>query len=340
MQEKLEQLKKEAVESMENASSSAVLEELRVKYLGKKGELTNILKSLGALSADDRRIIGTLANEIRNNLEAIIEKRQDELELKEVEEKMSKEKLDISMSKKDAIKYGTKHPITIVLDDIKDIFLGMGYSIAEGPEIETTYFNFDALNAPADHPSRDLQDTMYITDDIILRTQTSPVQVRTMLNNKPPIKIICPGRVYRSDSVDATHSPMFHQVEGLVIDKNISMADLKGTLEMFSKKYFGENTKIRLRPHHFPFTEPSAEVDVSCFVCGGKGCRVCKQEGWIEILGAGMVHPNVLRAGGIDPNEYQGFAFGLGVERIAMTKFGVNDMRYLYENDVRFLGQF
>lgn len=340
MQEKLENLKKEAIENLNNAETTLKLEELRVKYLGKKGELTNILKSLSSLEPDQRRVVGSVANEIRNILEAIIEKRQDELELKEVEEKMSKEKIDVSMSKKDGIEYGTRHPITVVLDDIKDIFLGMGYSIEEGPEIETTYFNFDALNAPADHPSRDLQDTMYITDDIILRTQTSPVQVRAMLKNKPPIKIICPGRVYRSDSVDATHSPMFHQVEGLVIDKNISMSDLKGTLEMFSKKYFGENTKIRLRPHHFPFTEPSAEVDVSCFVCGGKGCRVCKQEGWIEILGAGMVHPNVLRAGGIDPDEYQGFAFGLGVERIAMTKFGINDLRYLYENDVRFLKQF
>ncbi|MEG2348589.1 MAG: phenylalanine--tRNA ligase subunit alpha [Clostridia bacterium] len=340
MQETLEILKKEALENLENASSTVVLEDLRVKYLGKKGELTNVLKQLGSIEPQERKIVGGLANEIRNMLETIIENKQDELELKEVEEKMSKEKIDISMSKKDEKKYGTKHPISIVLDDMKDIFLGMGYSIAEGPEIETTYFNFDALNAPADHPSRDLQDTMYITEDIILRTQTSPVQVRTMLNNKPPIKIICPGRVYRSDNVDATHSPMFHQLEGLVVDKNITMADLKGTLEMFSKKYFGENTKVRLRPHHFPFTEPSAEVDVSCFVCGGKGCRVCKQEGWIEILGAGMVHPNVLRAGGIDPNEYQGFAFGMGVERIAMKKFGINDMRYLYENDIRFLEQF
>ena len=340
MQDVLNTLSNNAINLLENVKSSEELEDIRVKYLGKKGELTLVLKSLGSVAPEERKEIGMLANDIRKKLENIIESKKEELKIKEVEERMNSEKIDISMSKQNLNTYGHKHPLSIVIDDIKDIFIGMGYSIAEGPEIETTFFNFDALNAPFDHPSRDLQDTMYITDDIILRTQTSPVQVRTMLENKPPIKIICPGRVYRSDSVDATHSPMFHQIEGLVVDKNISMADLKGTLNMFAKKYFGDKTEIRFRPHHFPFTEPSCEVDVSCFVCGGKGCKTCKNEGWIEILGAGQVHPNVLVAGNIDPKEYQGFAFGFGVERIAMTKFGVSDLRYLYENDVRFLSQF
>ncbi len=340
MKEALENLKEKAYESLQKVNSLDKLDEIRVNLLGKKGELTNILKSIGSVQPEERKKIGSLANEIRNNIESQIEKIKLEIKNKEIVEKMSKEKIDISISKERINKYGHKHPLKMVIEDMENIFLGMGYSIAEGPEIETTYFNFDALNAPFDHPSRDLQDTMYITDDIILRTQTSPVQVRAMLENKPPIKIICPGRVYRSDSVDATHSPMFHQVEGLVVDENISMSDLKGTLELFAKKYFGNDTKIRLRPHHFPFTEPSCEVDVSCFVCGGKGCKTCKGEGWIEILGAGMVHPNVLKAGGIDPTKYQGFAFGMGVERIAMTKFGISDLRYLYENDIRFLEQF
>ena len=236
--------------------------------------------------------------------------------------------------------FGSIHPITQVIQEVEEIFLGMGYSIADGPEVETAIYNFDKLNTPADHPARDLQDTFYITDDVILRTQTSPVQARVMENQKPPIKIICPGAVYRSDTLDATHSPVFHQIEGLVVDKNITMSDLKGTLEMFAKNCLGQNTKVRFRPHHFPFTEPSAEADVSCFVCGGKGCRVCKQEGWIELLGCGMVHPKVLENCGIDPNEYSGFAFGFGVERIAMAKFGIDDLRLLYENDVRFLKQF
>ncbi len=236
--------------------------------------------------------------------------------------------------------FGSIHPITQVIEEVKEIFLGMGYSVADGPEVETTYYVFDQLNTPLDHPARDLQDTFYVTDDVILRTQTSSVQIRTMEQQKPPIKIICPGAVYRSDTPDATHSPLFHQIEGLVVDKNITMSDLKGTLEMFVKNCLGPNTKIRFRPHHFPYTEPSAEADVSCFVCGGKGCRVCKQEGWIELLGCGMVHPKVLENCGIDPNEYSGFAFGFGVERIAMAKFGIDDLRLLYENDVRFLKQF
>ncbi len=339
MKEELEKIRLESIKELDEIKDKQGLDEVRVKYLGKKGSLTSVLKTLGSLEESERKEIGKLANEIRSDIEEYIQNKQEKLENLEIENKIKNEKIDISISK-DEKKYGHKHPLTIVFDDIKEIFLGMGYSVAEGPEIETTFFNFDALNAPADHPSRDLQDTMYITDNIILRTQTSPVQARTMLKEKPPIKIIAPGRVYRSDSVDATHSPMFHQVEGLVVDKNISMSDLKGTLELFSKKMFGEDTKIRLRPHHFPFTEPSCEVDVSCFVCGGKGCRVCKGEGWIEILGAGQVHPNVLKACNIDPNEYQGFAFGVGVERIAMIKFGINDMRYIYENDTRFLNQF
>lgn len=341
MQEKLNKIKEAAEQKLQEVSTKVDLDKIRVEYLGKKGELTQVLKSLGGLLPEERKAVGSLANEIRQNLEMVIEAKHHEMENKEIEEKMNREKIDISMSKKQERKQGHKHPLSIVIDDMKDIFLGMGYSIAEGPEVEYAKLNFDDLNMPKDHPARDTQDTFYITEDIILRTQTSPVQVRAMLEKKhPPIKVIAPGRVYRSDNVDATHSPMFHQVEGLVVDENITMTDLKGTLEMFAQKYFGEETKIRLRPHHFTFTEPSAEVDVTCFVCNGKGCRVCKNEGWIEILGAGMVHPNVLKAGGIDPTKYQGFAFGMGVERIAMIKFGINDLRYIYENDIRFLNQF
>ena len=340
MQEKIKKVEEEIIEKLNNVLDSVELDNIRVAYLGKKGVITEMLKSIVNVEKEKRKEVGMHVNVLRTKIEDIIQTKKKEFENKKIEEKIKNEKIDVSMNDIGKRSYGHKHPLTIVLDDIKDIFIGMGYSIAEGPEIETTFYNFDALNAPADHPSRDLQDTMYITDDIILRTQTSPVQARVMTNSKPPIKIIAPGRVYRSDSVDATHSPMFHQVEGLVVDKDISMANLKGTLEMFSKMMFGDNTKVRFRPHHFPFTEPSCEVDVSCFVCGGKGCRVCKGEGWIEILGAGEVHPNVLRACNITPNEYQGFAFGVGVERIAMIKFGINDMRYIYENDVRFLNKF
>lgn len=340
MQEKIKNIEEEIMRKLSNVSSNMDLDNIRIAYLGKKGIITEMLKSLGNLEKEKRKEVGMHANILRTKIEEIIQNKKKDFDNKKIQEKMKNEKIDVSINSKRKFSYGHKHPLTIVLDDIKDIFIGMGYSIAEGPEIETTFYNFDALNAPADHPSRDLQDTMYITEDIILRTQTSPVQARVMTTNKPPIKIIAPGRVYRSDSVDATHSPMFHQVEGLVVDKDISMANLKGTLEMFSKKMFGDNTKVRFRPHHFPFTEPSCEVDVSCFVCGGKGCRVCKGEGWIEILGAGEVHPNVLTACNIDPNKYQGFAFGVGVERIAMIKFGINDLRYIYENDVRFLNKF
>lgn len=339
MKEKVLEIKENAVNEIKSAENLQILNDVRVKYLGKKGELTGLLKGMGALSPEERPIVGSLVNEARDTIEKGIEEREKALKADIIKEKLEKEKIDITMpSKKQEI--GSVHPITAIIDNVKDIFLGLGYKIVDGPEIEKAIYNFDKLNTPPDHPARDVQDTFYITEDIVLRSQTSPVQARVMETEKPPIKIICPGKVYRSDSVDATHSPVFHQIEGLVVDKNITMSDLKGTLELFAKKCLGENTKIRFRPHHFPFTEPSAEADVSCFVCGGKGCRVCKNEGWIELLGCGMVHPNVLENCGIDPNEYSGFAFGFGVERIAMAKYGIDDMRLLYENDVRFLKQF
>lgn len=339
MKEKVLEIKENAVNEIKSAENLQILNDVRVKYLGKKGELTGLLKGMGALSPEERPIVGSLVNEARDAIEKGIEEREKALKADIIKEKLEKEKIDITMpSKKQEI--GSVHPITAIIDNVKDIFLGLGYKIVDGPEIEKAIYNFDKLNTPPDHPARDVQDTFYITEDIVLRSQTSPVQARVMETEKPPIKIICPGKVYRSDSVDATHSPVFHQIEGLVVDKNITMSDLKGTLELFAKKCLGENTKIRFRPHHFPFTEPSAEADVSCFVCGGKGCRVCKNEGWIELLGCGMVHPNVLENCGIDPNEYSGFAFGFGVERIAMAKYGIDDMRLLYENDVRFLKQF
>ena len=315
------------------------LSDLKVKYLGKKGELTVVLRGMGKLSPEERPVIGSLVNQVRDELEELFDKKEKELKREELEKRLKTENIDVTEPSK-KINLGSLHPITQIIQEAEEIFLGMGYEIADGPEVEKAIYNFDKLNTPPDHPARDVQDTFYVTDDIVLRSQTSPVQARVMETHKPPIKIICPGKVYRSDSIDATHSPVFHQVEGLVVDKNISMTDLKGTLEMFAKKCLGEKTKLKFRPHHFPFTEPSAEVDVSCFVCGGKGCRVCKGEGWIELLGCGMVHPNVLRNCGIDPEEYPGFAFGFGVERIAMAKFGIEDMRLLFENDVRFLKQF
>ena len=339
MKEQIEEIKKNSMKEIEKAEDLKVLQEIKVKYLGKKGELTQVLRGMGKLSNDERPIIGKLVNEVRDILEEEFNKKEEKLKSEELQKRLETENIDVTEPSKKT-ELGSIHPITQIIKEVEEIFLGMGYQIADGPEVEKTFYNFDQLNAPEDHPSRDLQDTFYITDDIILRSQTSPVQARVMEKQKPPIKIICPGAVYRSDAVDATHSPVFHQVEGLVVDKNISMTDLKGTLEMFAKKCLGENTKIRFRPHHFAFTEPSAEADVSCFVCGGKGCKVCKGEGWIELLGCGMVHPNVLRNCGIDPNEYSGFAFGFGVERIAMAKFGIEDLRLLYENDVRFLKQF
>jgi phenylalanyl-tRNA synthetase alpha chain len=339
LKQQLESIQKKALETLETITDIRELEDFRVAYLGKKGELTRILKGMGALSPEERPLIGQLANEVRNALEEGIATTRGRLLRVAREEKIRQETLDVTMPGR-AKKLGRKHPITIVLDEIKDIFLGMGYEIAEGPEVELDYFNFEALNMPKNHPARDTQDTFYITEDVLLRTHTSPVQARYMKDHKPPIRIICPGRVYRSDAVDATHSPIFHQVEGLVVDKGVTMGDLIGTLQVFAKGVFGEDTRIRLRPHHFNFTEPSAEVDVSCWGCGGTGCRICKGEGWVEILGAGMVHPNVLREGGIDPDVYSGFAFGLGIDRIAMGKFGIDDMRLLFENDIRFLRQF
>ena len=339
MKEQIAKIKEVSLKAVENCENLKDLSELNVKYLGKKGELTVILRGMGGLSPEERPVIGGLVNEVRDELTSAFEKREKELKNIELEKKLKSENIDVTEPSK-KIELGSLHPITQIIKEVEEIFLGMGYKIADGPEVEKAEYNFDKLNTPPDHPARDIQDTFYITDDIVLRSQTSPVQARVMEVEKPPIKIICPGAVYRSDSVDATHSPVFHQVEGLVVDKNVSMTDLKGTLEMFAKKCLGENTKIRFRPHHFPFTEPSAEADVSCFVCGGKGCKVCKGEGWIELLGCGMVHPNVLRNCGINPDEYTGFAFGFGVERIAMAKFGIDDMRLLFENDIRFLKQF
>ena len=339
MKEQIASIKEKSIKEISDSKDLKELNELRVKYLGKKGELTLILRGMGGLSPEERPVIGSLVNELREKIENLIQEKEKEFKNQELLKRLENENIDVTEPSK-KVNLGSLHPITRIIEEVEEIFLGMGYEIADGPEVEKAIYNFDKLNTPPDHPARDVQDTFYITDDIVLRSQTSPVQARVMENQKPPIKIICPGAVYRSDSVDATHSPVFHQVEGLVVDKNISMADLKGTLEMFAKRCLGENTKIRFRPHHFPFTEPSAEADVSCFVCGGKGCRVCKGEGWIELLGCGEVHPNVLRNCGIDPDIYSGFAFGFGVERIAMAKYGIEDMRLLFENDIRFLKQF
>lgn len=339
MKEQLSKIKAEAESALQSAETLDVLEELRVKYLGKKGELTSVMKGMGALSAEERPIIGQLANEVRDFIGDALDDKKSALLAAEAEKKILAETIDVTIPGRRPAK-GKTHPLTTVLNDLNDIFIGMGFTIAEGPEVELDYYNFEALNIPKDHPARDTQDTFYINDNVVLRTQTSPVQVRVMENQKPPIRIISPGRVYRSDAVDATHSPVFHQVEGLVIDKGITMADLKGTLEVFARKLYGENTRLRFRPHHFPFTEPSAEVDISCFNCGGEGCNICKGEGWIEILGCGMVHPKVLKNCGIDPEVYSGFAFGIGLERVTMFRYDIKDLRMYFENDVRFLGQF
>ena len=339
MREKLEQILVKALEEINAAEAKDSLEAARVKYLGKKGELTAILRGMGQLSAEERPVIGQVANEVRAKIEAAIEGAAERAEAHELEHKLQKETIDVTMPGK-KITFGKKHPLTTVLDEVTDIFTGMGYSVAEGPEVELVHYNFDMLNAPKTHPSREPQDTFYIDDEIVLRTQTSPMQARIMEQTQPPIRIIAPGRVFRNDEVDATHSPMFHQIEGLVIDKGITMGDLKGTLEVFAKELYGEETKVRFRPSYFPFTEPSAEMDISCFKCGGKGCPMCKYEGWIEVLGCGMVHPNVLRNCGIDPEVYSGFAFGVGLERITLFRYKIDDMRLLFENDVRFLSQF
>ncbi|CAB1244451.1 phenylalanyl-tRNA synthetase (alpha subunit) [Ruminococcaceae bacterium BL-6] len=339
MKEQLEAIRDRAVRELSQADGQQVLENLRVKYLGKKGELTSILKQMGKLSAEERPAVGQLANQIRSLIEQDLEKRASELKAGEMKRRLEREKLDVTLPGVHR-ELGVRHPLTIVLDELKEIFVGMGFRIVEGPEVEYDYYNFEALNMPKNHPARDTQDTFYINDNILLRTQTSPVQVRVMEKQKPPIRIISPGRVYRSDAVDATHSPLFHQIEGLVVDKGITFANLKGTLETFVKRLYGEDSVVRFRPHHFPFTEPSAEVDVQCFSCHGEGCRLCKGEGWIEILGCGMVHPKVLSNCGIDPEEYSGFAFGMGLERIVMRRYSIDDLRLFYENDVRFLKQF
>ncbi len=339
MKEQLKQIHDKAIAAFLEAKEMKDIEELRVKILGKKGELTAVLKEMGKLSAEERPIIGQYANEVRQDIEAKLDEAKKRLEALEMAHRLEKEAIDVTMPGT-ALPDGHKHPMSIVIDEICEIFRGMGYEVADGPEVELDYYNFEALNIPANHPAKDEQDTFYINGDILLRTQTSPMQVRTMEKGKLPIRMVCPGAVYRADEVDATHSPVFHQLEGLVVDKNVTMGDLKGALAVFAKELFGENTKVRFRPHHFPFTEPSAEMDVTCFACGGKGCRVCKGEGYIELLGCGMVHPKVLKMSGIDPEEYSGFAFGMGLERVAMQRYGITDLRLLFENDTKFLKQF
>lgn len=339
MKEKLELIKKNALEQIEKVVSKEELEEIRIKFLGKKGELTQILRGMGGLSKEERPLVGKVANEVREAIEEVLDKAIESVKNKEKEERLRNEVIDISMPGK-RHDLGKRHPLELTLDKIKDIFISMGFVIEEGPEVEYDHYNFEALNIPKDHPARGEQDTFYINDNIVLRTQTSPIQVRTMELQKPPIKMIAPGKVYRSDAVDATHSPIFYQIEGLVIDKNITFSDLKGTLDLFIKKMFGDKMETKFRPHHFPFTEPSAEMDATCFVCGGKGCKVCKGSGWIELLGCGMVHPQVLRNCGIDPEEYSGFAFGFGLDRMVMLNYDIDDIRLLYESDMRFLDQF
>ena len=339
IKEKLEGIVSKALSSLETVSTPDALNEIRVNVLGKKGELKELMKSMKDVAPEDRPKVGQLVNEARDQITEKLEAAKQKIEMQQMELKMAAETIDVTLpAKKNAI--GHRHPNTIALEELERIFVGMGYEVIEGPEVEWDEYNFTKLNIPPNHPAKDEQDTFYINKDIVLRTQTSPVQARRMEEGNLPIRMISPGRVFRSDEVDATHSPSFHQVEGLVIDKNITFADLKGTLEMFAKQIFGEETKTKFRPHHFPFTEPSAEMDVSCFKCGGKGCRFCKGEGWIEILGCGMVHPHVLEMCGIDPEEYNGFAFGVGLERIALLKYEIDDMRLLYENDERFLKQF
>ena len=339
MKEKLQSIKEQALSKIAEAQDINLLNDIKVSILGKKGELTQVLKSMKDVAPEDRPKVGQMVNETRANIEAKLEEKMKSINSAMRAEKMKRETIDVTLPGVKKID-GHRHPNQIALEDLERVFIGMGYEIVSGPEIEYDKYNFELLNIPANHPAKDEQDTFYINKDIVLRTQTSPVQARVMEQGKLPIRMIAPGRVFRSDEVDATHSPSFHQIEGLVIDKHITFADLKGTLEEFAKELFGPETKTKFRPHHFPFTEPSAEVDVSCFKCGGKGCRFCKGSGWIEILGCGMVHPHVLEMCGIDPEEYTGFAFGVGLERIALLKYEIDDMRLLYENDYRFLKQF
>ncbi|MFV0352618.1 MAG: phenylalanine--tRNA ligase subunit alpha [Oscillospiraceae bacterium] len=339
MKEALTQIRAEAGALVAAAQDEAQLEQLRIRLLGKKGELTAILKQMGGLTAEERPIIGALANEVRGEIEGLLKARSTDLAAQVLQQRLASETIDVTLPGKRPLQGGL-HPFHKVLSELTEIFLGMGFSTVEGPEVEYDKYNFEMLNMPKSHPARDTQDTFYITENILLRTQTSPMQIRTMLEQKPPIRIICPGRVYRSDETDATHSPIFHQIEGLAVDKGITFTDLKGTLDTFIKKLYGPDTKTRFRPHHFAYTEPSAEVDMTCFKCGGKGCSMCKGEGWIEILGCGMVHPKVLENCGIDPTVYSGFAFGAGLERITLMRYDIDDMRLLYENDLRFLRQF
>ena len=339
MKEKLQKIKEDAMRQISESKDLSTLNDVRVAILGKKGALTAVLKSMKDVSPEERPLVGQLVNETRESIEQMLEETKTKLEAEALSLRLKEEVIDVTLpAKKNQV--GHRHPNTIALEEVERIFTGMGYEVVEGPEVEYDYYNFEALNIPANHPAKDEQDTFYINEKIVLRTQTSPVQVREMEKGRLPIRMLAPGRVFRSDEVDATHSPSFHQVEGLVIDKHITFADLKGTLAEFARELFGETTKVKFRPHHFPFTEPSAEMDVTCFKCGGKGCRFCKGEGWIEILGCGMVHPRVLKMSGIDPEEYSGFAFGMGLERIALLKYEIDDMRLLYENDQRFLEQF
>lgn len=339
VKERLEAIVSRAMASIDSAGDLSALNDVRVSVLGKKGELTAVLKGMKNVAPEDRPKVGQMVNDARSAIEERMEQVKASLEAAKLEQQLKEEVIDVTLPAKKA-EVGHRHPNTIALEEVERIFIGMGYEVVEGPEVEYDLYNFEKLNIPANHPAKDEQDTFYISKDIVLRTQTSPVQARIMEQGKLPIRMIAPGRVFRSDEVDATHSPSFHQIEGLVVDKHITFADLKGTLEQFARELFGENTKTKFRPHHFPFTEPSAEVDVSCFKCGGKGCRFCKGSGWIEILGCGMVHPHVLEMCGIDPEEYTGFAFGVGLERIALLKYEIDDMRLLYENDYRFLKQF
>lgn len=340
MKEQIEQIKASAMQELANVTTAKELDDVRVKYLGKKGELTSVLRGMGALSSEERPVIGGLVNTVKTEIEDVINKKEDEFKALELKRKLEEETIDITLPS-EKIKRGSKHPLNRIIEDVEDLFVSMGYDVVTGPELETDEYCFERLNLPKGHPARDMQDSFYITSEYLLRTQTSAVQARVMMANeeKGPIRIICPGKTYRRDD-DATHSHQFSQVEGLVIDKNISLADLKGTLEVFVKKMLGENLELRFRPSYFPFTEPSYEVDVSCFKCGGKGCNLCKQTGWIEVLGSGMVHPNVLKMNGYDPEKYSGFAFGTGLDRLAMFKYGITDIRLLYQNDVRFLEQF
>ena len=339
MREKLEQIRNEALKRIEEAGALDVLNDVRVSFLGKKGALTAVLKGMKDVAPEDRPKVGQLVNETREEIERVLDEARKKMEQIIREQQMKAEVIDVTLTAEKRV-LGHRHPNTIALEEVERIFIGMGYEVVEGPEVEKDYYNFEVLNIPADHPARDEQDTFYVNDKILLRTQTSPVQARVMEQGRLPIRMIAPGRVFRSDEVDATHSPSFHQIEGLVVDKNITLADLKGTLAEFAKEMFGADTKVKFRPHHFPFTEPSAEMDMSCFKCKGAGCRFCKGSGWIEILGCGMVHPRVFEMCGIDPKEYTGFAFGMGLERISLLKYEIDDMRLLYENDVRFLKQF